>query len=149
MSKRYEHSPIIEALCQFQFEPNSSWDLTVPGLIYERVQKVFPKRNQVAPISLAANPGVVGQALPLMQFISEDEKSLIQVGQDLLTVSRLYVPCCLRVHVRVTTRRLTSYRIMMSFSLCLIPSHSHGMKAGCKISARYSYSFETRAGRMG
>jgi len=94
MSRRYELSPIIEALCQFQFEPDSSWDLTIPGLIYEKVQKTFPKRNQVAQISIgiAANAEVIGQqigALPLMQFLNEAGNALIQVGQNLLTVNQL------------------------------------------------------------
>ncbi len=94
MSRRYELSPIIEALCQFQFEPDSSWDLTIPGLIYEKVQKTFPKRNQVAQISIgiAANAEVIGQqigALPLMQFLNEAGNTLIQVGQNLLTVNQL------------------------------------------------------------
>lgn len=94
MSRRYELSPIIEALCQFQFEPDSSWDLTIPGLIYEKVQKTFPKRNQIAQISIgiAANAEVIGQqigALPLMQFLSETGNTLIQIGQNLLTVNQL------------------------------------------------------------
>ncbi len=94
MSRRYELSPIIEALCQIQFEPDSSWDLTIPGLIYEKVQKTFPKRNQIAQINIgiAANAEVIGQqigALPLMQFLSEAGNTLIQVGQNLLTVNQL------------------------------------------------------------
>lgn len=94
MSRRYKLPPIIEALCQFQFEPDSSWDLTIPGLIYEKVQKTFPKRNQIAQINIgiAADAEVIGQqigALPLMQFLSETGNTLIQVGQNLLTVNQL------------------------------------------------------------
>ena len=94
MSKRYEASPIIEALCQFQFQPDASWDLTIPGLIYEQVKKDFPKRNQVAQVNIgvAVNAEIIGQqigALPLMQFMREDSNTLIQVGQNLLTINQL------------------------------------------------------------
>src|SRR5258708_36609831 len=94
MSKRYEASPIIEALCQFQFEPDAYLDLTIPGLIYEQVKKDFPKRNQVAQVNIgvAVNAEIIGQqigALPLMQFMREDSNTLIQVGQNLLTINQL------------------------------------------------------------
>ncbi len=94
MSRSYKASPIIEALCQFQFEPDTPWDLTIPGLVYERVQSTFPKRNQIAQINIgiAASAEIIGQqigALPLMQFIREDGNALIQVGQHLLTINQL------------------------------------------------------------
>src|SRR2546430_2882803 len=94
MSRRYQASPIIEAICQFQFEPNTPWDLTIPGLIYERVQNSFPKRNQIAQINIgiAGNPQMIGQqigVLPLIQFLREDGNAVIQVGQHLLTINQL------------------------------------------------------------
>lgn len=94
MSRRYQASPIIEAICQFQFEPSTPWDLTIPGLVYERVRNSFPKRNQVAQINIgiAANAQVIGQqigASPLIQFLKEDGNALLQLGPQLLTVNQL------------------------------------------------------------
>jgi|SRR6266436_7482744 len=94
MSRKYKTSPIIEALCQFQFGPDTTWDLTIPGLVYEKVKNTFPNRNQVAQINigLAANAQIIGQqigALPLMQFLSENGNTLMQVGQNLLTINQL------------------------------------------------------------
>lgn len=94
MSRKYEASPIIEAICQFQFESDTSWDLTIPGLVYEKVNGIFPKRNQVEHLSigLAASAGMIGQqigALPLVQFIQENGRTLMQVGQNLLTINHL------------------------------------------------------------
>jgi uncharacterized protein (TIGR04255 family) len=36
MTKRYNNPPIIEALCEFQFDTDVSWDLTLIGLIYDK-----------------------------------------------------------------------------------------------------------------
>jgi len=94
MGRRYENSPIVEAICEFHFAPDTLWDLTSPGIIYEKIQDIFPRRNQVAQI----NAAVVGNVesivqqigtIPLMQFLREDGNSLIQVGQNLLTINHL------------------------------------------------------------
>ena len=52
MSRRYKNSPIIEAICEFQFEENSEWDLTIPGLVYDRVQNEFPIRRHAARVTM-------------------------------------------------------------------------------------------------
>lgn len=93
MGKTYKNSPIIEALCEFQFEQNSPWDLAIPGIIYDRVQPSFPIRRQATRVSIElpesreTGPQVV--SLPLTQFWSEHEQSLIQVGEYLLSVNHV------------------------------------------------------------
>ncbi|MBV9020755.1 MAG: TIGR04255 family protein [Ktedonobacteraceae bacterium] len=94
MGRRYESPPVIEALCEFKFDPDSFWDLTIPGLMYEKIQETFPRRNQVAQINAAITgnaEGIIQQfgAIPLMQFLREDGTSLVQVGQNLLTINQL------------------------------------------------------------
>ncbi len=94
MSRKYKNSPISEAVCEFQFGQDSPWDLTVPGLVYEKVRTAFPKRSQIARVTLgiSADAGGIGQqlgAVPIMRFLSEDEKLLIQVGTHLLSVNHL------------------------------------------------------------
>lgn len=94
MGKRYKNSPIIEAVCEFRFEPGQPWDLTIPGLLYERVRHDFPLRRQAPQFHFSLAPGpeeCKGQVQPTgrMQFYSNDEKSLVQVGRDLLAVNRL------------------------------------------------------------
>ncbi len=92
MGRRYKQPPIIEAISEFQFEPEASWDLTIPGLIYEKLQKTFPERNQVTQINTAIAGGVGSvhvDTVPLMQFIREDKSSLVQIGQNLLTINQL------------------------------------------------------------
>lgn len=94
MGKKYQNPPIVEALCEFQFEPDSSWDLAIPGLVYEKLRDVFPKRRQSKGLALniLAGPEAVEQRVrttDLMQFLREDEKALVQVGPHLLTVNHL------------------------------------------------------------
>jgi uncharacterized protein (TIGR04255 family) len=99
MGKKYRNPPIVEALCEFQFEPGAPWDIAVPGLVYEKVRDRFPKRREVPAVelSIAIGPrGVVPEArttdqIPIqrIQFLRDDEKVVIQVGPNLLAVNHL------------------------------------------------------------
>jgi uncharacterized protein (TIGR04255 family) len=94
VSRKYKKSPIVEAVCEFQFEEGSSWDLAIPGLVYEKLRNTFPKRRQAerVTVSISGSPEEIGPqfgTLSLMQFIRNDEKALVQVGTQLLAVSVL------------------------------------------------------------
>ena len=94
MGRKYKNAPIIEAVCELRFEPDSPWDLVMPGLVYEQVKDAFPKRRQVKTVGLSilAGPDSIEQRVqPVdrMQFLSEDESVLVQVGPNLLSVNHL------------------------------------------------------------
>jgi uncharacterized protein (TIGR04255 family) len=94
MGKKYKHPPVIEALCEIQFEQNTSWTLTVPGLLYEQVRGLFPKQREALRLNLgfSSTQGTLSQEVgttPLIQFLRSDEKALIQVGPYLLAVNHL------------------------------------------------------------
>src|SRR5947209_1779347 len=97
MPKRYNNPPIVEALCEFQFDEDVPWDLTLIGLIYDKLKDYFPKRQQLQlELALAASAATqtnqqVGTVpmIPLMRFLDDDEKKLVQIGQNLLTVNHL------------------------------------------------------------
>ncbi len=94
MGRKYKNPPIVEALCEFQFEPNSPWDLAMLGLIYEKVQDTFPKRRQAKQLTVSISAGPEGieqqvQTTDRMQFLREDEKALIQVGPHFMAVNHL------------------------------------------------------------
>ncbi len=94
MSKKYRNPPIVEALCEFRFNPSDEWDLTVPGLVYEKIRDNFPKRRQAKAYELNTVIGPEGVeqrtvTTDRMQFLHEDEKALIQVDRHLLAVNRL------------------------------------------------------------
>ena len=90
---RYANPPIVEAVCEFRFEPGN-WDNAMPGLIWEQVRDLFPKRRDAVRLEFQSVPGpggfeqrVIQQ--PLIQYLQEDEKLFMQVGPTVLTVNRL------------------------------------------------------------
>jgi uncharacterized protein (TIGR04255 family) len=94
ISRKYRKPPVSEAVCEFRFEPSSTWDLTIPGLIYDRIKQDFPKRKlaKAVEFSVVAGPeGIAQQSMTTdrMQFLREDEKALIQVDRDLLAINHL------------------------------------------------------------
>lgn len=94
MGRRYRNPPVVEALCEFRFDPDQPWDLAIPGLVYEKIRDGFPKRRlaRVVELNVTATPDGVGQQVMTtdrMQFLREDEKALVQVGRDLLAVNHL------------------------------------------------------------
>ncbi len=95
MRRIYENPPIVEAICEFQFEPSQTWDWTIPGLIYAEVKTEFPKKRQqnVVHLELSSEKKEITQSvkggIARMQFLRDDERALIQVGPDLLAVNHL------------------------------------------------------------
>lgn len=94
MSGQYKNPPLSEVVCEFQFGQDSPWDLTIPGLVYEKVRETFPTRKQVARVMMgfSANEGEIAQQIgapPVMRFSSEDEKLVMQVGLHLLSINHL------------------------------------------------------------
>ncbi len=93
MGKKYKHSPIIEALCEIQFGADSAGDFSTPGRVFDKVKDVFPKSRQPRQVNIGIfaspplpNPSAI---IPLMQFLQEDEKTLMQVGTQILAINRL------------------------------------------------------------
>jgi len=93
VSKKYRKPPIVEVLCELQFEQDSPWDLATTGIIYDKIQKDFPIRRQALRVTLGPPvPGDVNPqigSVPIMQFWNQDEKALIQVGAYLLSINQL------------------------------------------------------------
>jgi uncharacterized protein (TIGR04255 family) len=94
VSRQYKNPPLSEVVCEFQFGQDSPWDLTIPGLMYEKVRETFPTRKQAARVMMgfSANESEIAQqigATPVMRFSSEDEKLVMQVGLHLLSINRL------------------------------------------------------------
>jgi uncharacterized protein (TIGR04255 family) len=94
VSKKYKKPPIVEAVCEFQFEEDSSWDLAIPGLVYEKVRSTFPirRQSQRVTVNISTGPEEFGPqfgTVTLMQFVRKDERALLQVGSHLLSVNVL------------------------------------------------------------
>src|SRR5947209_7499109 len=95
MTKRYSNPPLVEVLCEFQFVADAAWDLTLLGQIYDKLKDFFPKKLQLPlNFAVAINSQINGQTgtapmIPLVRFLDSDEKKLVQIGQNLLTVNHL------------------------------------------------------------
>ena len=94
VSRQYGNPPIIEAVCEFRFTTDTQWDLTIPGLIYEQVRTDFPSKEDraVQEVTISGGPKGIEQQMRTtkrMVFLSDDTRSLIQVGPHLLAVNRL------------------------------------------------------------
>jgi len=84
--------PIIEALCEFQFIPSQPWDLTVPGIFYEKIKEEFPLKKQQIGIDIRPQKETFESKLEMtqrVQFLRPDESMLVQVGPDLLSINHL------------------------------------------------------------
>ncbi len=94
MKKRiYRKSPIVEAVCEFRFQPGKEWDGALPGLIYDKLKGQFPEREQGRRVTgqVEASPGGVQQRIvqiDTVRFVSKDKKNAVQLSPHQLLVSR-------------------------------------------------------------
>lgn len=94
MSGKYSNPPIIEAICDFQFIPSQPWDMTIPGILYEKISSEFPVKQQQMSFGVGFQPKESGieqkvEMSQRMQFFRSDKSALVQVGIDLLTINHL------------------------------------------------------------
>ncbi|MBU0567740.1 TIGR04255 family protein [bacterium] len=94
MDRKYVNSPIIEAVCEFRLSPDTKWDLTIPGLIYEKVNNEFPNKEQrlIQEVEGVHGPQELQHQIRTSEralFLSNDRKTFIQVGPRLLAVNCL------------------------------------------------------------
>lgn len=94
MPRKYLNPPVIEAVCEFRLTPDSKWDLTVPGLIYEKVSKEFPNKEQrlIQEVEITHGPQGIQQQLRTSErvlFLTNERKIFIQVGPHFLAINSL------------------------------------------------------------
>lgn len=94
MGRKYAHPPVVEAVCEFRLSPDSPWDMTVPGLVYEKLKDAFPIKEQrwIQEIQLAQSPEGLQQEIRTSErvlFFAENKKTFVQVGPRLLAVNSL------------------------------------------------------------
>lgn len=94
MGRKYKNPPIVEAVCEFRLTQDTPWDLTIPGLFYEKVKTDFPHREQrvVQEVELSQEPQGFQQRIRTSERVllfTQDRKMLIQLGPRLLVVNAL------------------------------------------------------------
>ncbi len=99
MKGKYENPPIIEALCEFRFAPSQQWDITIPGILYQQIRESFPIKKQKKGFGIGLKPTEEGVEVanippqPPMMFYSEDERSLVQIQENVMTINQLRPYC--------------------------------------------------------
>jgi len=92
--RAYRNAPLIEALCEFRFDPASLWDPTIPGLLYGELRTDFPVREPTRAIeaTVTSAPGAIQQAVievDRLQMYREDRTAVVQLSPHLLVVNQL------------------------------------------------------------
>jgi uncharacterized protein (TIGR04255 family) len=96
--RQYSNPPIVEAVCEFRFAPGQAWNLTVPGLFYEKIKDSYPgepqQQNLIAAEVLAgqlpANPEfALRSSLNKLLFQSANATRLVGIGPDTLSIHSL------------------------------------------------------------
>lgn len=94
MNEKIKYYPIIEAICEFQFFPGQDWDMTIPGLFYERVKEEFSIKKQQLGFGVGFKPKEKEiqhrvEMLQRIQFSRPDNSALIQLGTNLLVINHM------------------------------------------------------------
>lgn len=94
MGRRYANPPIEEAVCEFRLTAETRWDLTVPGLLYEKLKGQFPEKEQrmAQEVELIHGPEGLQQQIRTSErllFFTKDRKMLVQIGPRILAVNVL------------------------------------------------------------
>lgn len=91
MNRKYANPPIIEAVCEFRVTQDTSWDMTVPGLLYEKLRDEFPRREDrlVQEWDMASRSARRRRPVLRSQrilFLTEERNMFVQLGPRLLAV---------------------------------------------------------------
>jgi uncharacterized protein (TIGR04255 family) len=117
--RRYKNAPIVEAVCEFRFDSTGTWDQTIPGLIFSRLDKPFPKRRTVSVLesTIQGTPQGVQNLLrqeERVQFLRDDERAFVQVGQHLLAINHLQPYPTWHEYLPLIQTALSAYREVAS-----------------------------------
>ncbi len=91
--RKYKNPPLVETIFELVVNPEMAWDPAVAGMLYERVKDLGyqvrqARRTRDLRYDTARN-AVAADFQERAVFLTVDKLDLIQVGKDILTVSRL------------------------------------------------------------
>lgn len=96
MNRKYKRPPVVEAVCQFVLSSDTPWDVTIPGLFYEKLKDEFPHRETrvFRGVGVRVQPEqeqptfLLGEE-PVLVLSSESRTMLVQLGPRILTINAL------------------------------------------------------------
>ena len=92
--RRYRNPPIEEAVCEFRFQPDQDWNLTIPGKLHVELGEEYngkPQEQKVVNVTLDSKEGrppslSYGEGLAKTHLVTPDGTRQIGVGKNLLSV---------------------------------------------------------------
>jgi len=94
--RRYRNPPIEEALCEFHFDSDETWDLTIPGKLHTELDDYSgkPRQQNVVQVGLALQDGQPselrhGERLGRVLLITNDGSRMVGIGPDVVSVHML------------------------------------------------------------
>ena len=94
----YKTPPIAEALCEFRFQPDREWDLTIPGKLQAAIAGDYtgkPQEQKVIDVALQKRQGnrppkiSYGEGLGKVHLVTNNGKRKVGVGRDVLSIHML------------------------------------------------------------
>ncbi len=95
MRREYRKPPIVEKVCQFLLTPDTPWDVTIPGQIYDEVKQEFTKKEAgvIRRVRIPTPKGAPEvESTDGIRFFTDDKKKLIQLMPRNLAINCLK-PC--------------------------------------------------------
>ncbi|AKI96739.1 hypothetical protein IX53_01660 [Kosmotoga pacifica] len=91
MGEKYVNPPVVEVVCEFKVSEKKAWDLAVPGLLYNKIKDLFPKRQQsnVPVLEIRKVPDGIEHRTGVEQFteFSSDSHNIrIRISQTSLAI---------------------------------------------------------------
>jgi uncharacterized protein (TIGR04255 family) len=96
MGDTLKNAPVVEAVCEFRFDPAAAWDWAIPGQMFEKIRTEFPEKAEVR--SLGVQIQFTRETLPSaavntgperILFKRRDGSAIVQLGKSLLAISQL------------------------------------------------------------
>jgi len=93
MTNEFANPPLESATCEFRFMPSEAWDMTLPGLVWERVKERYPERRQDTRFGTEISQRSEGLEHKVtktdwLTMYRSDVDASIQVSRDRLLVTR-------------------------------------------------------------
>lgn len=97
MSEPLKNPPLVEAVCEFRFDPMSKWDWIVPGRLFDQIGSEFSERTEVHRLGVrveqesgkVATPSIIEAGPDRIQLKRPDGSAMVQVGPRQLIISHL------------------------------------------------------------
>ncbi len=91
MGRKYKNSPIIEAVCEFRFQPGAAWEKSFPDRIHEELHETFPIKRPITAFQSSLTIDSRGsqqhlQQTNTLQALREDETASVMIDVDRIAV---------------------------------------------------------------